>query len=273
MVDAVGQDQIVDLELSLIDPPKIAARLWKSPEQMQELMEDLARNGLQVPIEVRPVGERYEVVYGDRRSTCARELGWKTIRAIIRPRSDREALLARFTENQFHDKPNPVEDAYYFRELVDQFHLTEQELCDTVGKTPDFVAKRLRILEMPEYMQDSIAEYKISLGVAYELMKVTDDTQRKAFLYHAIMQEASVRAVKFWVEGWRMNGGVAVTASVPQEQPAEQAPVAPVQLACEICGPVADPYNLTSIMVHRWEVGLFHDAVRKAEARLSGEGE
>lgn len=264
---------VVNVSLARIDPPKIAARLWKNEERLAELREDMAANGLNVPICVRPVGDRFEVVYGDRRSTVARQLGWETIPAIIREMDDKAALLKRFGENQHHDKPNPVEDAYYFDALVKQYQLSEAELCETVGKTPDFIAKRLRILRMPVELIDSVAEGKIPLGVAEALMQVTDEAQRRSFLFHAILSEHSVNTVKGWVHTWKSTQAPGSVAAPQEPSVVHGDPQAPATLTCVVCGPCSDTHALVTVFVHPWEIGMFQKAIARAKRELSGEVE
>jgi len=263
--------EVRDVEMRLIDAPKLPVRASMDEAGMVELMESMALVGLKVPIKVRPVGKRFEVVYGHRRFMAATNLGWVMIPAIVQAMDDRQMIVERFTENQARENVNPVEEAYYFRQLVDEYHFTEDMLCEAVKKSVDYVAKRLKLLRGCQFVLDSLAERKITLGVAEALNQVTDENMRKSYLYHAILGEHSANTVKDWVQRWKATQmpGVQTVAqpSVVTEAQEYQPPV----MACEICGPCQDTYNLRSIMVHNYEIGMLHKVIDAAKQRLAGE--
>jgi ParB/RepB/Spo0J family partition protein len=265
--------KIRDLELALIDPPDHAVRLWKDEAKMLETMESMQAVGLLQPIKVRPRGDRFEVVFGDRRSECARRLEWKTIPAIIEELSDFECIVQRYQENHGRDDVNPMEDAVYLAKLIEAGNLDEDGICKLVKKSPEYVARRLRILRMDSQLQDSLAEGKIGLGVAETLSQITDDDMRRMYLYHAIESEVSVKTAKLWLSQWKQSQVPSVQVQPISEQTPGTPLGAPPQLACEICGPCLDTYNLRSIMVHNWEVALLHKAIGQAKQKLAGEAE
>lgn len=265
--------EIRDLALSLIDPPEHAVRLWKDEDQMQELMQSMALAGLKVAIKVRPRGDRFEVVYGDRRSECARRLGWQTIPAIIEEMNDFDCIAARYLENHHRDDVNPVEDAYFLRDLIVKGRLDEAGICNLVKKSPEYVARRLAIVEFDTQIQDALAERKIPLGAAEYLNKITDPEMRKMYLFHAISGEHSVATVRLWYSQWKQSQVPGVQPVVASASASDAPLPAPATMACEICGPVMDTYNLRSIMVHNWEIALLHKAINQAKQKLAGEVE
>lgn len=267
----LAQQEIREVSMALIDPPNLAVRMWMDEDGMLELMESMNKVGLQVPIKVRPVGERYEVVYGHRRFTAAGRLGWSVIRSIVEDLSDLETVIARYHENHGRDEVNPIEDAYYLAELRDKHGFNEAELCDAVKKSPQYVARRLNLLKLDVKLVDSLAERKISMAVAELLNRVTSDDMRNMYLHHAIQGEHSKNTVKRWVEDWMMNQTSVGAPPVSNGGPVEEASVAMVQMCCEICGPVIDTYNLRSIMVHSWELGLFRKMIEEQKKKLTGE--
>lgn len=262
-----------DVAMSLIDPPEIAVRLFTNVDGLEELMESMNEVGLKVPIKLRPRGDRFEVVYGHRRFIAAGRLSWKKITAIIEELSDFECIVTRYHENHGRDEVNPVEDAYYLRELIDKHGLDEAGICKLVKKGPEYIARRLRILRLDTMLIDALAERKIPLGAAEALGQITDDNMRKMYLFHAIQGGHSVSTVKLWVSQWKQTQVPGASVPVVTEAAADTPAYVPVQLACEICGPCMDTYNLRSIMVHSWEITMLHKMVAEAKRKLAGEDE
>jgi hypothetical protein len=157
------------------------------------------------------------------------------------------------------------------RELIEKHGLDEEGLCKLVRKGPNYIANRLRILRFDTMLIDALAEGKIVLGVAEALNQITEDNQRKVYLFHAIQGGHSVATVKLWVSQWKQTQVPGVPAAPASETAGESPVLVPAQLACEICGPCLDTYNLRSIMVHNFEIVMLHKAISQAKQKLAGE--
>jgi ParB/RepB/Spo0J family partition protein len=140
--------------------------------RIEELAESIEQQGLLQPVTVRPVSDGYELVHGERRYRAVSQLGGETIRAEIRDLSDREALEASVTENLQREDVTAIAEAQSYRALIDEFGLTQTEAADRLGKSQSHISNRLKLLELPEELQEDILHQIFTPWQARELARV-----------------------------------------------------------------------------------------------------
>ncbi len=140
--------------------------------RIEELAESIEQQGLLQPVTVRPVSDGYELVHGERRYRAVSQLGGGTIRAEIRDLSDREALEASVTENLQREDVTAIAEAKSYRALIDEFGLTQTEAADRLGKSQSHISNRLKLLELPEELQEDILHQIFTPWQARELARV-----------------------------------------------------------------------------------------------------
>lgn len=144
-------------------------------QEIQELSKSISEIGLLHPIVVRPKGEHFEIVSGNRRLAACIELGWKSIHCHIIELSDREAYETSLTENVQRRTLEPTEEANAFKRYVIEFGWGGiTDLAQKIGKSPSYVEKRLKILQLPSEVIESLAKNKINPATAAELALVKD---------------------------------------------------------------------------------------------------
>ncbi|MFN3920989.1 MAG: ParB/RepB/Spo0J family partition protein [Caldimicrobium sp.] len=155
---------------------------FKEDESFQELLRSIQEKGIIQPIVVRKVTEGlYECVAGERRLRAAKKLGLKTIPVIIKDLSDEEALLISVVENLQRKDLNPMEVAIAYKNLMDRFNLTQEEIAERVGKDRATVANFIRLLKLPQEIQKDLLEEKLTVGHAKALLSLpTEELQLKA---------------------------------------------------------------------------------------------
>jgi ParB family chromosome partitioning protein len=141
---------------------------------MGELEASLRSSGLLQPISVRRHGDAFELIAGERRVRAATNLGWTEISAMVRDFDDRTMLVLALVENLQRTNLNPVEEARGYRRLIDEFHLTHQQVAEAVGKDRTTVTNLLRILALPESIQKMVEGGKLSTGHARALLGLGD---------------------------------------------------------------------------------------------------
>lgn len=147
-------------------------------EELDGLVESIRRHGVLQPLVVRPVGDGYQVVAGERRWRAAQILGMESVPAIVRPLSDQEALELALVENLQREDLNPVERARAYRRLIDEFGLTQEQVAERVGKSQPSVANALRLLSLPQQILASLESGRLSEGHAKALLGVEDSKAR-----------------------------------------------------------------------------------------------
>ena len=158
----------------MIRPPRVVLRADSGP--IKGLMISIRDKGLLEPIIIRPVGDGFEVVAGMRRYEACRKLGWRRLPAHVVELDDREAFEVSLLENIQRETLNPIEEARAFRNYVEEFgYGGETELARKIGKSQEYVSRRIGLLSLPQRVQDQIMRRRIAPSVAQELTMLNDD--------------------------------------------------------------------------------------------------
>jgi len=162
------------LEVRMIRPPRMVLRTDNGP--IKGLMLSIRDKGLLEPIIVRPAEDGFEVVAGMRRFEACKKLGWRRLPAHVVELDDREAFEVSLLENIQRETLNPIEEARAFRNYVEEFgYGGETELARRIGKSQEYVSKRIGLLSLPQRVQDEIMRRRIAPSLAQELTMLTDD--------------------------------------------------------------------------------------------------
>jgi ParB family transcriptional regulator, chromosome partitioning protein len=162
------------LELRMVRPSQAVLRSDLGP--MSGLMMSIQDKGLLEPIIVRPNVDGYEVVAGMRRYEACKKLGWRRVPAHVVELDDREAFEVSLLENIQRETLNPIEEARAFRNYVQEYgYGGETELARKIGKSQEYVSKRIGLLSLPQRVQDQIMRRRITPSVAQELTLLNDE--------------------------------------------------------------------------------------------------
>lgn len=152
-----------------IRPNPYQPRREFDPAALAELEASIRANGLLQPITVRRKGESYELIAGERRLRAIRNLDWKDVSAVVRDFDDQTMLVLALVENLQRADLNPIEEARGYQRLLGEFSLTHQEVADAVGKDRSTITNLLRVLTLPEHIQQLVESGKLSAGHARAL--------------------------------------------------------------------------------------------------------
>lgn len=181
------------LPLDRIQPSRLQPRQEIPPHSLEDLVASVRSRGVLQPVLVRPTGEHYELVAGERRWRAAKEAGLDRIPALVRPVSDAEALEIALIENLQRVDLNPVERARAYHRLITEFGLTQQQVAEVVGLSQPAVANALRLLSLPEPILQSLQEGRITEAHARLLVGVEDAGERDRLWRLVLDQGLSVR--------------------------------------------------------------------------------
>src|SRR5690625_4185307 len=151
------------LAIDELQPSATQPRKTFDPEALAELTLSVREKGVLQPILVRPLGDSYEIVAGERRYQAAREAGLKTVPVTVRELNDQEALEIAIIENLQREDLNPLEEAEAFRQLMD-FGLNQEEVSQAVGKSRSAIANSLRLLSLPAAGLEALQSGTLSAG-------------------------------------------------------------------------------------------------------------
>ena len=184
--------------LIYIDPRKVAPNP-KQPrkvfreEALEELAESIKRDGIQEPVIVRQAGGLYELVSGERRVRASVMAGLEKVPAICREITDDEMLKLGLIENLQREDLNPIELARAYQDLIDQFRWTQEQLADEVGKKRATVTNMLRLLNLPQDLQNYVTDGTLSMGHARALLALPTVEGQRAAARKIILHNLSVR--------------------------------------------------------------------------------
>jgi len=161
--------------------------------KLTDLESSIKEKGILQPILVRPKGERYEVVAGERRLLAARGCSLSQVPVIIRDVSDQESLVLALIENIQREELNPIEEANAFNRLLSDFNLTHEEVAQSVGKDRSTITNTMRLLKLPMDIQQKVSSGDISMGHARALLSLEDPHRQKELVKKILAKGLSVR--------------------------------------------------------------------------------
>ena len=197
------------IPVARIRPNPFQPRREFDPQQLAELEASLKASGLLQPITVRRRGDAFELVAGERRLRAATNLGWNDITAVVRDFDDQTMLVLALVENLQRANLNPIEEARGYRRLLEEFKLTQQQVADSVGKDRTTITNLLRVLSLPEPVQQMVESGTLSVGHARALLALGGGRSPLEVANQAISGRMSVRELEQFVRD----------ASAPQSQP------------------------------------------------------
>lgn len=169
--------ELLEIPLTSIFPSPLQPREDFGGEALEELVNSVKQHGVVHPVLVRPRGENYELVAGERRWRAAQLAGLSQIPALVRELDDLQALEISLVENLQREDLNPLEIARGLKELMEKFHLTQEEAAEKIGKSRSEVSNLLRLLNLPRAVQNSLKAGKISYGQARALLSLETEEE------------------------------------------------------------------------------------------------
>lgn len=178
-------------------------------EKLRELADSFRENGIIQPVLTRKTEEGYQLIAGERRLQAAKLAGMEKIPAIIKDIDDMDMLKMSLVENIQRDDLNPLEEARSYNRLAEEFGLSREELAESLGKSRAGVSNTLRILQLPEEVQEEISRGRISRGHALALLGLESASAQISLCKKIIADGLSVREAENLVKRGRRTGAAA----------------------------------------------------------------
>ena len=192
-VDSSSSDRLTTVAITDIQPGRYQARVQIDDEALQELADSIKAQGIIQPVIVRERGlSQYELIAGERRWRASQLAGLTEIPVVIKTISDETALAMGLIENLQRENLNPIEEAQGLKRLADEFGLTHETIAKAVGKSRSAISNSLRLLSLPEPVQEMLYQRRLEMGHARALLTL-----------HVVDQlELAQKAVK---NGWSVR--------------------------------------------------------------------
>ncbi|HEV8229295.1 MAG TPA: ParB/RepB/Spo0J family partition protein [Candidatus Limnocylindria bacterium] len=169
-----------ELPLEKVVPNPSQPRMTWHEDTLQELAASVREHGVLQPILVRPSGERYEIIAGERRWRASKLAGKETIPAIVERFDDATALEIALIENLQREDLSPLDEAVIYKKMTDELGYSIRQLAGKLGKDKGYVENRLRLANAPDDVREMVSQRYDTLSAAYELMKLDDKRRRRA---------------------------------------------------------------------------------------------
>lgn len=186
-----------EVSIDSIEPNRKQPRTHFDEEALASLAQSIKDHGVLQPIVVRPLAEgRYELIAGERRWRASRLAGLKTVPILVRAAGNKAALELALIENIQREDISPLECARAYRQLIDEFGLTQEQVAERVAKSRSGIANTLRLLNLPANALQALEDGKITEGHARAILAIEDPAWRESILQRVLKEGLSVREVE-----------------------------------------------------------------------------
>ncbi len=185
--------RIIEVDINDILPNRNQPRLILNEEDDLGLTDSVKEYGVLQPIIVRTIGDKYEIIAGERRYRASVLAGKETVPVIVRNMTDKESAEVALIENVQRKELTPIEEALSYKNILDLGYLTQEQLAEKIGKSQPTVANKIRLLNLSDEVQEALLENEISERHARSLLKIKNKKQQNEMLERIITERLTVR--------------------------------------------------------------------------------
>jgi ParB family chromosome partitioning protein len=200
-----NDDPKTDVDIEKISPSPFQPRRAFDEAKLQELAMSIRNQGIIQPLVVRPKGERFELIAGERRWRAAMKAGLTRVPVVVREASDHDALQLALIENLQREDLNPIEEATGYRRLQEEFSWSQEEVAEKVGKSRPAVANALRLLSLPSEVQQEVAAGNLPAGQARALLGLQSEAVIMTAYREVIARALSTRETEKLVRNLKLG--------------------------------------------------------------------
>lgn len=185
-----------EVSVDRITPSPFQPRRLFDEAKIEELASSIRHQGIVQPLVVRPKGDQFELIAGERRWRAAMRAGLKQVPVVVRDASDHEALQLALVENLQREDLNPIEEAAGYRRLQQEFNWSQEEMAERIGKSRPAIANAMRLLSLPSEVQQEVAAGNIAAGQARALLGLATQPLILSACREVISKGLSTRATE-----------------------------------------------------------------------------
>ncbi len=195
-----ARDASLEVDIDLLRPNRFQPRTTIDESKVEELARSIRSNGIIQPIVVRKMDNGYEIIAGERRWRAAQTIGLLKVPVVVREIPEDRLLAVALIENIQREDLNPIEEAVAYRRLADDYHLTQEQIADAVGKDRSSIANFLRLLRLPQEIRASVSGGALSMGHARALLALPDEAAQLRVGRDIVAKNLSVRETEALVK-------------------------------------------------------------------------
>lgn len=195
-----NEESILDLRINDIDPNPEQPRKDFNREKIEELALSIEKHGVIQPIIVRPHGDRYMIIAGERRWRAGKLAGLDKVPAIVRDTDEKQMYMLALVENLQREDLDPIEEAKGIRQLIDEYNLTQDEIAAEVGKSRSAIANIVRLLNLPSWVQELIKKNELTPGHGRAILAVKERHHVENVVKEIIEKNLNVRQTELLIK-------------------------------------------------------------------------
>jgi ParB family chromosome partitioning protein len=199
-VAAPPSERALEVDIDLLRPNRFQPRKTLDDSRIEELSRSIKSNGVIQPIVVRKADHGYEIIAGERRWRASQRAGLQKVPIVVRDIPEDRMLAAALIENIQREDLNPIEEAQAYRRLADDYHLTQDQISDAVGKERSTVANVMRLLRLPNEIRENLSGGSLSMGHARALLSLPDENAQLRVSREVVSRNLSVRETESMVK-------------------------------------------------------------------------
>lgn len=207
-----GQEEVRQIPFDLIVSSPYQPRTIFDDERIEELAQTIRTHGMIQPIVVRMTGDTYELIAGERRWRACQKIGMTTVPAIVRELNDAQAASIALIENLQREGLTAIEEAVAYQQLLELHGLTQESLAQRLGKGQSTIANKLRLLNLPQAVQETLMARKISERHARALLALHEEELQLKVLQEIIEKELNVKQTEMRIKAL-------IEAQIPVKKP------------------------------------------------------
>ena len=190
------QNEVLDVAITELRPNPYQPRKTFSEEALIELSESIKTHGILQPIIARKSIKGFEIIAGERRFRAAKRANLKTVPVVVKELDDQKMMELALIENLQREDLNPIEEAIAYDKLMKHLSVTQEQLAERVGKSRPHIANHLRLLNLPEIVQQFISDGKLSMGHGRALLGLKDKQKLTVLVEKILKEKLSVREIE-----------------------------------------------------------------------------
>jgi ParB family chromosome partitioning protein len=211
-------NEVVLVDINAISPNPFQPRKDFDKEEISNLSQSIERQGLLQPILLRKKDSSYEIISGERRFRAMKQLGKNQVPCIVKPNiSDHEMIEMALVENIQRENLNDIEQAQAYHRLMTECSLSHEEISKKVGKSRSSITNFLRLLKLPEEIQQKVRDKKLTMGHARALLAIEDPQRQKDFAQKIITENLTVRDIERTVQPLNEPKKKSIEKGIPSE--------------------------------------------------------
>lgn len=186
-------ERTTEVDIDLLRPNRAQPRTAIDDTRIEELARSIKANGVIQPIVVRKAEQGFEIIAGERRWRASQRAGLLKVPVVVRDVPDDRLLAVALIENIQREDLNPIEEAQAYRRLADDYHLTQDQIAESVGKDRSSVANFMRLLKLPLEIRENLGAGALSMGHARALLAIPDENAQLHIAREVVSRSLSVR--------------------------------------------------------------------------------